>query len=155
MENNKNKKTIMFGQPESWPYKVDNWLHKFANGGEVNLSTVPLEELGAFKDKAIELGLYDSNKIKSDIPYNPKSAYSREYHPDYGRQSIRKRIKLRVQNNIKNGRAPYQDFSTSDIVIAEDLAKAQKRLEIFTGKKPVQLELPLDNPNITEGNENE
>ena len=54
-----------------------------------------------------------------------------------------------VATNTKEIDNLIKELNTSD------LAKSQKRLEIFTGKKPVQLELPLDNPNITEGNENE
>jgi hypothetical protein len=145
----------MFGTPDSWNMRVPEWLNKLAKEEYVDFSKVPLDELGAVKDKAIELGLYDSSKVEAGIPYNPKSNYSKKYHKDYGEWNTKRRIKKRIEQNIKNGRAPYQDFSTSDIVIAESLSKAQKKLAFLTGKKPVQLELPLDNPNITEGNENE
>ena len=153
MKKNDDKK--MFGTPDSWNMRVPEWLEKFTKNEYVDYSKVNLAELGAVKDKAIELGLYDDSKVATGYPYNPNSKWSKMYHKDYGEWNIKRRIKKRIEQNVKNGRAPYQDFSTSDIVIAEDLAKSQKRLEIFTGKKPVQLELPLDNPNITEGNENE
>ena len=65
--------------------------------------------------------------------------FNQHMENEYGAKAIGQHLRKKIYANKKAGRAPYQDFSSSDIIVAEDLKeKAQKRLKAFQTEEKIK-----------------
>ena len=64
--------------------------------------------------------------------------FNQHMEKEYGEKSIGQYLRKKIYANKKAGKAPYENFSSSDIIVAEDLKeKAQKRLKDFQTEKKI------------------
>jgi hypothetical protein len=133
-----------FDDPAHWDKKVGDYLRiqNKINNNE-SLLDENLGTLGAFKDAQIklnpDLAFKDNVETKT---YNSKSN-NREFG-EYGSYHTKRRIRERMERNLKNKKPLYDGFTTDDIIIAEPIRKASKRLAIMRKpeeKTPIKIDI--------------
>ena len=97
--------------------------------------------------KAAPVKLNPTVKKYKDFKENQKKKledekFDKQFKKDYSDQAIENYVRSKVNKNIKAGKAPYEDLSTSYLIVGEHAKdKAKERLEHYK-KNPVQLPLP-------------
>lgn len=122
-----------FDDPAHWDKKVGDYLRiqNKINNNE-SLLDENLGTLGAFKDAQIklnpDLAFKDNVETKT---YNSKSNNERMFHKDYGTYNTKRRIRERMEKNLKDKKPMYEGFTTDEIIIAEPIRKATRRLALM------------------------
>ena len=133
-----------FDDPAHWDKTVGDYerIQNKLNNNE-SLLDEKLGNLGAFKEYVTKLN--PELAIKDDVEKTtkPKSNYQREFG-EYGSYHTKRRIKERMERNLKNKKPLYDGFTTDDIIIAEPIRKASKRLAIMRKpeeKTPIKIDI--------------
>ena len=75
----------------------------------------------------------------------------KEFNQGYGDKAIAKHIRSKEYKNKLAGKAPYEDFSTSDIIVAEDMKdKAKARLKALQTTQKLDPEIKEISEKITD-----
>ena len=135
-----------FDDPAHWDKKVGDYerIQNKLNNNE-NLLDENLGTLGAFREAYLQenpdLAFKDNVETKT---YNSKSNNERMFHKDYGTYSTKRRIRERMEKNLKNKKPMYEGFTTDEIIIAEPIRKASRRLAIMRKpeeKTPIKIDI--------------
>ena len=133
-----------FDDPAHWDKTVGDYerIQNKLNNNE-SLLDEKLGNIGAFKEYVTKLN--PELAIKDDVEKTtkPKSNYQREFG-EYGSYHTKRRIKERMERNLKNKKPLYDGFTTDDIIIAEPIRKASKRLAIMRKpeeKTPIKIDI--------------
>jgi len=133
-----------FDDPAHWDKKVGDYerIQNKINNNE-SLLDEKLGTLGAFKEAYLQE--YPDLAFKDNVekPTKPKSNYQREFG-EYGSYHTKRRIRERMERNLKNKKPLYDGFTTDDIIIAEPIRKASKRLAIMRKpeeKTPIKIDI--------------
>ena len=133
-----------FDDPAHWDKKVGDYdrIQNKLNNNE-NLLDEKLGTLGAFREAYLQE--YPELALKDNVEKTtkPKSNYQREFG-EYGSYHTKRRIRERMERNLKNKKPLYDGFTTDDIIIAEPIRKASKRLAIMRKpeeKTPIKIDI--------------
>lgn len=133
-----------FDDPAHWDKKVGDYdrIQNKLNNNE-NLLDENLGTLGAFKEAYLQENPELALKDNVEKTTKPKSNYQREFG-EYGPYHTKRRIRERMERNLKNKKPLYDGFTTDDIIIAEPIRKASKRLAIMRKpeeKTPIKIDI--------------
>ena len=74
--------------------------------------------------------------------FREDKTWKENYEKEYSDGAIQKHVRAKENKNRIAGKAPYKDFNTSDIIVAEDTKDRAKKNLKFLNKKSEQLPLP-------------
>jgi|DEB0MinimDraft_10_1074344.scaffolds.fasta_scaffold36135_1 hypothetical protein len=120
-----------FDDPAHWDKTVGDYerIQNKLNNNE-SLLDEKLGNLGAFKEAYLQENPELALKDNVEKTTKPKSTYQREFG-EYGSYHTKRKIRERMERNLKNKKPLYDGFTTDDIIIAEPIRKASKRLAII------------------------
>ena len=108
--------------------KKDDYIAKLKNQKPLPAENPTVNKYKAFKEK-------QQKKIEDE-------KFKKHMEDEYGDKAIAKVLRAKENKNRIAGKRPYEDFSGSDIIVAEDVKeKARAQLKVLD-KNPVQMPLP-------------
>jgi len=109
-----------------------------------NIIRKAVNEADAEKKNNPTVNRYKEFKEKQKQKIEDKK-FKEDFDKEYGEKAIGQHIRKKEYANKKAGKAPYEDFSTSDIIVAEDLKdKAKKKIEAIKASGLLESKKPED-----------
>jgi len=77
----------------------------------------------------------EEEKFKED-----EKKFNKEFEKEYGDKAIEKDLRAKEMANRRAGKAPYQDFSSNELIVAEHAKDKAKKILEATKANPIKLE---------------